>query len=129
MPRNLIASDVVVTATPGYDVDTSPDGRVGRKIFATLVFGAGDASLTYPANGIPLPGPQYFYMNFPVPYRWIDFLTPVGATANILYCYDPTPRTGAPYGTIRMVVISSGAEVATNEAVAVTTLHAKVQGK
>lgn len=128
-PRNLIASDVVVSATPGYDVDTSPDGRIGKKIYASLAFGAADSSLTYPADGVPLPGPGFFDMNFPVPYRWIDFRQPVGATGNIFYSYDPTPRTLAPYGTIRMIVISTGAEVATNAPVLVTTLGVVVTGK
>ena len=130
MPANLTATDVVVTADPRYDMDTSPDGRVGgKKITAILAFGANDNSLTYPANGIPMPGPQFFGMNFPVPFRWINFRQPVAASANILFAYDATVRVGAPYGTIRMIVISSGAEVATNAAVAATTLHAEVQGK
>ena len=130
MPANLKASDVVVTADPRYDMDTSPDGRVGgKKITAILAFGANDNSLTYPANGVPLPGPQYFGMNFPVPYRWINIRQAVAAAANILWAYDATVRTGAPYGTLRAIVISSGAEVATNAAVAATTLNVEVQGK
>ena len=127
MAANLTASDVVVTADPRYDMDTSPDGRVGgKKIYASLAFGAGDGSLTYPQYGVPMPGPQYFGMNFPVPFRWINFRQPING---FLYTYDSTVRAGAPYGTIRIIVISSGAEVATNAAVGVTALPVEVAGK
>ena len=126
MSANLTASDVIVSATPGYDVDTSPDGRIGKHIYASLAFGAGDNSLTYPAYGVPLPDPGKFGMNLPVPYRWVDFRYPVNG---FLYTYDATPRTGAPYGTIRIIVASNGVEVATNAAVGVTDLAVRVTGK
>jgi hypothetical protein len=127
MPANLTANDVVVSADPRYDMDTSPDGRVGsKKIYASLAFGAGDGSKTYPAYGVPMPGPQFFGMNFPVPFRWINVCQPING---FLYTYDATVRIGAPYGTMRIIVISSGAEVATNATVGVTTLPVEVAGK
>ena len=128
MPANLVAADVVVTIDSAHDVDIIPGG-MGRHAYASLTFGAADNSLTYPANGIPLPAPDYFGMNFPVPYRWIDIRQPVAAAANIIWSYDGTVRTGAPYGTLRGFVASTGAEIATNAAVAVTTLPVRVTGK
>ncbi len=122
---DLQASDITVSMDPGYDVDTAPDGRVGMIAYATLAFG--DGSKTYPAGGIPMPGPGYFYKNRPVPYRWVDFRKPVLATANLDYRYDPTVTANAPYGAIRIIILSTGAELG-HVAVAATTLGAKVQG-
>lgn len=128
MPANLIATDVVVITDPAHDVDIIPCG-MGRHVYASLAFGAGDGSKTYPANGIPMPGPGNFDMNFPVPYKWVTCMPPVVATANILWSYDRTVRIGAPYGTLRGVVISSGAEITTNAAVGATILPVRVTGK
>lgn len=127
MPANLVAANVAVTVDPAHDVDIMYSG-LGRHVYATLVFGAGDASLTYPAYGVPLPEPGKFGMNFPVPYKWVAIRQSVSA-AGIFWEYDATVRTGAPYGTLRGIVVSSGAEIATNAAVAVTTLPVRVTGK
>ena len=128
MPANLVAANVVITTNPAHDVDIIPCG-MGRHVYALLSFGAGDGSLTYPANGIPMPAPGQFDMNFSVPYKWVAIMQPVGASANILWGYDPTVRIGAPYGTLRGIVISTGAEIATNAAVGVTALPVRVTGK
>ncbi len=72
---DLQAADVKVGMVSGYDVDTAPDGRVGEIAYATLTFG--DGSKTYPANGIPMPGPGYFNKNRNVPYRWVEFEPPI----------------------------------------------------
>lgn len=128
MAANLVATDVDVTTDPAHDVDIIPCG-MGRHVYASLAFGADDDSLTYPANGVPMPAPVYFGMNFPVPYKWVAFMQPVEASANIFWSYDPTVRTGAPYGTLRGIVISSGAEIATNAAVGVTALPVRVTGR
>ena len=106
---DLTASNITVNMTSGYDKDTSPDGRVGEIAYATMTFGNG--VLTYPANGIPMPAPGQFGKNRLVPYRWVDFRKPVLATVNLDYRYDPTVRTGAPYGTLRIIVLSTGAEL------------------
>ena len=128
MPANLVATDIVVTVDPAHDVDIIPCG-MGRHVYAILAFGAADNSLTYPANGIPMPAPGKFDMNFLVPYKWVAFMQPIAASANGVWSYDPTVRTGAPYGTLRRFIASTGAEVATNAAVAVTTLKVRVTGK
>lgn len=128
MPANLVATNVVVTVDLAHDVDIIHSG-MGRHVYASLAFGAADGSLTYPANGVPMPAPEFFDMNFLVPYKWVAFMQPVGASANFSWSYDPTVRTGAPYGTLRGAVISSGAEVATNAAIGVTTLPVRVTGK
>ena len=128
MPANLVATDVAVTVDWAHDVDIIHSG-MGRHVYASLAFGAGDGSLTYPANGVPMPAPGEFDMNFLVPYRWVAIRQQVEAAANILWSYDATVRTGAPYGTLRGIVISSGAEIATNAAVGVTTFPVRVTGK
>ena len=128
MPANLVAADVVVTTDPAHDVDIIPCG-MGRHVYALLTFGAEDGSKTYPIDGVPMPAPGVFGMNFPVPYKWVASMPPVGASANLSWGYDPTPRTGAPYGTLRGIVISTGAEIATNAAVGVTALPVRVTGK
>ena len=119
---DLAATDITVTITPGYDLDTSPDGRIGKRAYATLAFG--DGALTYPTNGIPLPAPGKFGMNMLVPYRWINIRQPVSDAG---WTYDATVRTGAPYGTLRAVVLSTGVEMA--GAVAATSLAVEVTGK
>ena len=128
MPANLVATDVAVTVDWAHDVDIIHSG-MGRHVYASLAFGAGDGSLTYPAYGVPMPEPGKFDMNMPVPYKWMDIMQPVAASANSAWQYDKTVRTGAPYGTLRGIVISSGAEIATNAAVGVTTLPVRVTGK
>ena len=122
---DLAASNITVAMIPGYDVDTAPDGRVGQIAYATLTFGNG--VLTYPAGGIPMPAPGKFNKNRLVPYRWVDFRKPIAATANVDYRYDPTVTPNAPYGAIRIIILSTGAELG-HVAVAATILGAKVQG-
>ncbi|MFA5381973.1 MAG: hypothetical protein WC356_02320 [Candidatus Micrarchaeia archaeon] len=100
MPRALIASDVVVACTPS-DINIFENG-FGREAYASLTFGAGDGSLTYPTNGVPAPAPGNFGMNMPVPYRWMDIRQPGDGYD---YRYDSTARAAdpvAPYGTIRI---------------------------
>lgn len=124
MPADLTAADITVTVDPAKDIDTSPSGMVGDKwVYPTLAFG--DGAKTYPTYGVPLPSPDYFKMNFPVPYRWMNIQQPVNG---YLYTYDPTVRTGAPYGTIRIIVISTGAELG-HVAVAAVSLNVEVLGK
>lgn len=119
---DLTAANITVTITPGYDLDTSPDGRIGKRAYATLAFG--DAALTYPTNGIPMPAPGAFGMNLLVPYRWVDIRQPA---ANAIWTYDATVRSGAPYGTLRAIIPTTGNEM--TGAVAATSLAVEVTGK
>jgi hypothetical protein len=48
----LTSTDVTVTLNP-WDVDRSPDGRIGIRTFPVVAFG--DGKLTYPALGVPMP--------------------------------------------------------------------------
>lgn len=121
---DLAASDITVTIDRNTDIEGTVQGRVGSHwAFANLAFG--DASLTYPTNGIPMPPPEKFMMNFLVPYKWVE-VPPVAGSA-ILWTYDKTARTGAPYGTLRGTNTTTGSEI--SGAVAATSLNVKVLGK
>ena len=129
MSANLTADDVAVTVDIAQDISVEAGGRAGEnKVYAVLAFGKDNGDLTYPANGVPLPEPGFFAMNRKVPLKWMNLRQQVLASANTLWVYDDTVRTGAPYGTLRGVVISSGAELATNATVVATTLGAEVLG-
>lgn len=116
---DLTASDITVTIDSGFDIDTSPDKW--KRAYALLEFG--DSALTYPTYGIPMPAPGAFGMNFKVPYKWVDIRQPLDGN---MWVYDGTARTGAPYGTLRAAVLSTGAELAAPPAL--TQLYVEITG-
>lgn len=117
---DLTAANITVTISAGFDIDTSPDKW--KRAYATLSFG--DGVLTYPTNGIPMPAPGAFGMNFLTPYKWVNIRHNIGVN---LWTYDETARTGAPYGTLRANDTSTGVEM--SGAVAATGLDIEVVGK
>lgn len=64
---DLTAANVAVTLE---DIDRSPDGRVGYKTYPKVVFG--NASLTYPAGGIPMPALGAFGFHFVIDRVFIE---------------------------------------------------------
>jgi len=65
----LTAADVTVTLNL-EDIDRSPDGRVGHRTFPTVQYG--DAILTYPALGIPMPAIGKFGFHFAIKRAYIE---------------------------------------------------------
>jgi hypothetical protein len=59
----ITAANVIVTLNQD-DIDRSPDGRVGIRTFPTVAFG--NAALTYPALGIPMPAIGNFGFHFAI---------------------------------------------------------------
>jgi hypothetical protein len=119
-----------VTVTPypeGIQLFLGPSWG-GKIVFCSFQFG--DGTTIYPTNGIPIPDPGQFKFNYSVPPQWIEFMPSVntGSAANkYRYIFDPTVRTGAPYGTLRIIDTTTGTEF--SGAVPATTLNAMVWGK
>ena len=65
----LTAANVIVTLNP-EDIDRSPDGRIGMRTFPTVAFG--NAALTYPALGIPMPALGKFGFHFAIKRAYIE---------------------------------------------------------
>lgn len=65
----LTATNVTVTLNL-EDVDRSPDGRIGIRTFPTVAFG--NAALTYPALGIPMPALGKFGFHFAIKRAYIE---------------------------------------------------------
>lgn len=113
---DLTQTDVVVSQ--GAD-DEDYTGQRYNRMMPSITFG--NASLTYPTNGIPLPDIAKFRLKFLI--KRLYFQQPVGSYE---YVYDPTVRVGAPYGTIRIYARANGAEF--SGAVAATTLLLDITG-
>ena len=120
---DLAATDVTVTVNVPHDIEKTFSGFMGDKwTKAQLSFG--DGVKTYPAGGIPLPSPGYFKMNSQGPYPWMDIRQQVGLYE---FVYNHTPTTNAPYGTIQMIVRSTGVELG-HVAVPATNLYVRAVG-
>ena len=65
----ITAANVVVTLNPD-DIDRSPDGRVGIRTFPVVQFG--NAALTYPALGVPMPAIGKFGFHFAIKRAYIE---------------------------------------------------------
>jgi hypothetical protein len=65
----ITAADVTVTLNLD-DFDRSPDGRIGMRTFPTVQFG--DAILTYPALGVPMPALGKFGFHFAIKRAYIE---------------------------------------------------------
>lgn len=121
MPAAITQADVVVTQTMD---DEDYSGQRTNLMFPTIAFGAGDGSLTYDTNGIPLPDLSKFRLKTHI--KRLFIVQPPGSYE---YVYDKTARTAnpvAPYGTIRIYARSNGAEA--SGAVGVTSLDLQIRG-
>ncbi|CAO0823785.1 hypothetical protein DFAR_3900011 [Desulfarculales bacterium] len=116
---DIVQADVVVTQTNDDEDYTGQRTNIMRPSIAF-----GNASLTYPTYGIPLPDLSKFRLKSHI--KRLRIQEPIDA---YIYRYDPTVRAAnpvAPYGTIRMIVISSGAEF--SGAIPVTVLPLEIVG-
>ena len=65
----LTSANVTVALNP-EDIDRSPDGRIGIRTFPTVAFG--NAVLTYPALGVPMPAIGKFGFHFAIKRAYIE---------------------------------------------------------
>jgi hypothetical protein len=118
MSANLTAANVAV-ALDLRDMDYSAQALT--KSYPTITFGAADSSLTYPANGVPLPDMKLFGMK-----KFIKRLRIDSPPDGYKYAYDKA------HSTIRIFQCAASAapmvELATNAPVLVTNLDLEVLG-
>lgn len=116
---DIAQADVVVTQT--HD-DEDYSGQRTNVMFPAVSFG--NASLTYPTYGIPLPDISKFRLRSHI--KRLHITQPVGSYS---WVFDKTARTAtpvAPYGTLRAYARANGVEM--SGAVPVTALDLEIRG-
>jgi hypothetical protein len=114
---NIVASDLTYTLT-AYPAGSRREGLPGRyENLVTIAFGGG--AETYPALGVPLTS-----TGLGMPSNVTEALVIIEAIGGLpnYWTYD------SAHNTLRAVVFSTGVEVATNAAVAATTLVVRATG-
>jgi hypothetical protein len=116
---DIAQADVVVTQT--HD-DEDYTGQRTNLMFPAVSFG--NASLTYPTYGVPLPDLAKFRLK-----SYIKRLYITQPTGSYRWVFDKTARSAnpvAPHGTLRAYALGDGAEM--SGAIPATALDLEIRG-